>query len=532
VGHESVTLALCAFVDFDSVQGENCLHNLRSAKEIQMKKGESRKSKLSRRDVLRAMGVGAVTTLTPALTRAAENSTDSRKTEVVVVGAGFAGLTAARELVRSGRKVVVLEARDRVGGRVKAGKLAGHAVDVGGMWVGPTQTRVLEMIKEYGLHTRPQFEQGKDISELNGRRVMAEGEETGMDAETQAEYDRVVKELDRLCATVPPDQPWNTPDAEALDSMTLQDWLDSTTHNKIVRAFLEASMRVDFVAEPYQISFLYCLFYLRSGDNFEMLNGYKGAAQAFLVNETMHEVAMRMATEIKANIVLENPVRAISQDGNGVTVSSDKGTWRADYAIVAVPLPLSVRIAYDPPLSPERDALAQHMPMGSVIKYLVAYEKPFWREQGLNGMTWSDLPPSAVICDVSPADGKPGILVGFFEAHNALRWTGKPREERKKVVIERLVEFFGSDAAHPIDYEDQDWPAEVWSRGCYGASMPPGIMTTIGRVIRQPHGRIHWAGTETAARWMGYVDGAIRSGDRAASDVLAAYQKSKSVSVS
>jgi monoamine oxidase len=123
------------------------------------------------------------------------------------------------------------------------------------------------MIKEYGLHTRPQFEQGKDISELNGRRVMAEGEETGMDAETQAEYDRVVKELDRLCATVPPDQPWNTPDAEALDSMTLQDWLDSTTHNKIVRAFLEASMRVDFVAEPHQISFLYCLFYLRSGDN-------------------------------------------------------------------------------------------------------------------------------------------------------------------------------------------------------------------------------------------------------------------------
>lgn len=496
-----------------------------------MSKDEGSKPNLSRRDVLKVIGIGAATTLSPALTRAADNNVKVSKTEVVIVGAGFAGLTAARELVRNRRSVVVLEARDRVGGRVKAGKIAGHPMDVGGMWVGATQTRVLDLIKEYGLHTRPQFEQGKDISELNGERTTAEGEGTGMNADTQAEYDRVVKELDRLCGTVPPDEPWNAPNAESLDKMTLQDWLNSTTHNQTVRAFLEASMRADFVAEPYQISLLYCLFYLRAGDNFEMLNSYKDGAQAFLVNETMHQIAVRMASELKSNIILESPVRTISQDPNGVTVQTDKATWRADYAIVAVPLPLSVRIAYDPPLSPERDMLAQHMPMGSVIKYLVAYEKPFWRDRGLNGMTWSDLPPSAAICDVSPPEGKPGILVGFFEAHNALKWTGRPVGERKKVVIERMVEFFGAEAAHPIDYEDQDWPAELWSRGCYGASMPPGIMTTVGRVIRQPHGRIHWAGTETAARWMGYVDGAIRSGDRAAAEILAAYQPSKSASV-
>jgi monoamine oxidase len=340
-----------------------------------------------------------------------------------------------------------------------------------------------------------------------------------------------VKELDRLCATVLADEPWNTPNADLFDKMTLQEWLDSAIHNKTVRGFFEASMRGIFVADLYQMSFLYCLFYLRSGDNFEMLNNYENGAQAFLVNETMHEVALRMAGELKTNIILSNAVQAISQDANGITVKSDKGIWHADYSIVAVPLPLSVRIAYDPPLSPERDVLAQHMPMGSVIKYLVAYEKPFWREQGLNGMTWSDLPPSAAICDVSPPEGKPGILVGFFEAHNALKWTGRSIEERKKVVIDRLVEFFGAEAAHTIDYEDQDWPAEVWSRGCYGASMPPGIMTTVARVIRQPHGRIHWAGTETATRWMGYIDGAIRSGDRAASEVLTSYQQSKIASL-
>ena len=517
-------------VDLQPIEGENRVHASRPPKDINMSKNESRKPKLSRRDVLKGIGLGTAATLTPAFARADDNSVQIRKTEVVIVGAGFAGLTAARELVRKGRKVVVLEARDRVGGRVKSAKLAGHSVDVGGMWVGPTQTRVLDLIKEYGLHTRPQFEQGKDISEVSGTRTTADGEATGMDAETQAEYDRVVKELDRLSAKVPPEEPWNTPDAESIDKMTVQDWLDSMTHNKIVRGFLDASIRGIFVAEAYQMSLLYFLFYLRSGDNFEMLNNYENGAQALLIDETMHEIAVRMAGELKDSIVFENPVLAISQDANGVIAKSDKGIWRADYAIVAVPLPLSVRIAYEPPLSPERDALAQHMPMGSVIKYLVAYEKPFWREHGLNGMTWSDLPPSSAICDVSPREGKPGILVGFFEAHNAMRWTGRAAEERKKTVIDRMVEFFGPEAAHPIDYEDQDWPSEVWSRGCYGASMPPGIMTSLGRVIRQPHGRIHWAGTETATRWMGYVEGAIRSGDRAASEILAVYERAKSAS--
>jgi monoamine oxidase len=161
--------------------------HLVAAEDINMKKHEGGKSNLSRRDVLRAVGFGAAGTLASTAARGADDSAKTHKTDVVIVGAGFAGLTAARELVRKGRDVTVLEARDRVGGRVKRGTIAGHTVDVGGMWVGPTQTRLLELIKEYGLHTRPQFEQGKDISEVNGTRTTAEGEGTGMDAETQAE---------------------------------------------------------------------------------------------------------------------------------------------------------------------------------------------------------------------------------------------------------------------------------------------------------------------------------------------------------
>jgi monoamine oxidase len=485
------------------------------------------KPKLNRREILKLLGTGAVSSLVslsperelaPAAGRA-------QRADVVVVGAGFAGLAAARALVRKGKKVAVLEARDRVGGRVKAGKLSGHVVDVGGMWVGPTQTRILEIIKEYGLELLPQFEDGRNILESDGKRYVADRETLGFDVETRAEYERVIREVTRLSDQVPLEAPWTMPHAEEFDNMTAQEWFRAETRNKALVDFLEAYTRGIFTADPYQISFLYFLFYMHSGDNFETLDGYENAAQAWTVKGTLHQVAARIAAEMGKDLTLEAPVRAIAQDAAGVLVNSEKGDWRADYAIVAVPLPLSVRIAYRPELPPGRDILAQHMPMGSVIKYWVAYEKPFWRERGLNGMLQSDAPPSQFISgDMTPPEGFPGLLAGFIEAHNAMKWTGRPQEERRKIVVERLVSFLGPEAARPIDYEDQDWPADPWSRGCYGASMAPGIMTTVGKAIRQPHGRIHWAGTETSERWMGYVDGAIRSGDRAAAEVLARFK--------
>jgi monoamine oxidase len=312
------------------------------------------------------------------------------------------------------------------------------------------------------------------------------------------------------------------PRAEEYDRMTADDWFLSQTKSSAILEFLRAYVRGIFTADPYQISFLFFLFYLRSGDNYDTLYGFENAAQAWTVKETMHQVAFRMAAELGNAIVLQAPVRAIRQDDAGVRVISDKGIWQCNFVIMAVPLPLAVRIDYQPALQPQRDILAQHMPMGSVIKYWVAYEKPFWREHGLNGMLQSDAPPSEFISgDFTPSEGRPGLLAGFIEARNAMAWTGRPMEERKKLVVDRLVSFLGPEAAKPIDYEDQDWPADPWSRGCYGPSMAPGIMTTVGKVIREPFGRIHWAGTETSTRWMGYIDGAIRSGDRAAAEVVA-----------
>jgi monoamine oxidase len=473
---------------------------------------------ISRRDVLKVFGVGAVGTLIPS--ELAGQPDPSREVDVVVVGAGFAGLIAARNLLRAGKRVVLLEARDRVGGRVKGGQLAGHPVDLGGMFVGATQTRLLALIHEYGFHATRQFDEGKAIADLNGKRSYLDAGGAGLDAAAQAEYDRIIGELNRLSAQVPLDAPWTMPQAELFDTMTVQQWVDAQTKNRDCIAFLQLSTRTLFTVDPFQMSLLYFLFYLRSGDNFEALIGFdENSAQAFLVKETMHQLAVRVSKETEKALVLEAPVTEISQDEKGVTVKSAKGDWRASYAIVAVPLPLSVRISYRPALPPERDILAQRMPMGSVIKCLLAYEKPFWRTHGLNGVTWSDGPPTAGFFDISPTDGGIGVLGAFIEAHNAIHWTGAPMQERKKLMVDRAVSFFGPEAGNPIDYEDQDWPSEIWSRGCYGASMGPGVMTTVAKTIRQPCGRIHWAGTETSPRWMGYIDGAICSGERAAGEV-------------
>jgi monoamine oxidase len=476
----------------------------------------------SRRNLLRLLGVGVAGTLIPDVAQAAPGLPQPRRVDAIIVGAGMAGLAAARTLRRSGKKVVVLEARDRVGGRVKAGKLAGHTIDLGGMWVGPSQTRLLDLLGEYHITTMRQYLTGKGIVDLAGRRVTPDGEEFGFDAETQADYDRMLAKLNALVERVPPNSPWAAPNADELDDITLEQWLRENVHNETLLRMMNAEVRGTLTAEPWQVSLLYFLFYCRSGNSFEELAKYDKGAQMYIVPGSMYQVSAAMGKELGDSLVLEAPVTSISHDSAEVTVVSDKGTWQGAHAIVALPLPLSSRIRYQPPLPPEREALTEQMPMGSVIKYWVAYEKPFWREHGMNGLLFTDAPPSSFMSEASPPEGKPGFLVGFIDGRRALQWSGRPMEERKKIAVDLIVKYFGPEGAKPIDYIDQDWPADPWSRGCYGPSMGPGVLTTLGPALRASFGRVHWAGTETSPIWTGYIEGAIRSGERAAAEILAA----------
>ena len=228
--------------------------------------------------------------------------------------------------------------------------------------------------------------------------------------------------------------------AREWDTMSAEDWFVKNTANPEVLGTLRGLTRGILTADAYQVSFLYFLFYMRSGDSFASQAGFgQGTTQAWTVRETMHGVAVKMAEAFstgasgggQGTIVFESPVSAISQTDAGVVVESEKGKWEAEYAIVCLPPPLALRIRYEPILPPEREILLQHMPMGSVIKYWVAYEKPFWRARGYSGLITSDELPSNLICaDSSLSEAGPGFLVGFMEARGGVLWSGKGKEAR------------------------------------------------------------------------------------------------------
>jgi monoamine oxidase len=477
----------------------------------------------SRRSALKLLGLGAAGSLLGGAARGAKlvRSGGTRSVDVVVVGAGFAGLTAARALVAAGRKVVILDARDRVGGRVKAGRVAGQTVDLGGQWVGPTQTHLLALLREYGIATMPTYLTGRSLVELNGRRLTGKGENVSLGREGDAALAAVMARVRTLVAQVPLDDPWNAPKAREWDRVTMREWIHSQTRNRDARSMMRLMVEGLYTVDPEQVSLLFFLSYIRSAGSLEEMWATENGAQAFHVPGSMHQLAGRMGAQLLDHLVLEAPASAIAQDASGVTVTTPAGQFRAARAIVTVPLPLTARILYEPALPSRRDALAQRSPMGSVIKYWVAYREPFWRRHGWNGGVTSDQPPTDGFYDASPPDASVGLLVGFIEAGPALALSGRPMEERRKLIVARVADLLGPEGADATDYVDGDWPAEPWTRGCFGANMGIGVLTALGPALLEPFGRVHWAGTETSPVWSGYIEGAIRSGERAAAEVNA-----------
>lgn len=443
-----------------------------------------------------------------------------RKSDVIVVGAGLAGLKAASELEAQGRSVIVLEARDRVGGRLKPGMIAGEVIDRGGQWVGPGQDRLLAEAARFGIKTYPQYDKGAQILWYQGKRASYTGDVPKLPLLALLELDRVVKRWNRDMTTLPELSPWLAEKARDWDSQTLESWIRRNIYTSGAQTFARIVTRAVFCAEPSQMSYLFFLEYLRSGHGVEHLIGVEGGAQQDKFRGGAHSIAVKLADSLKSPPVLDAPVRAIAQNETGVTLRTDKGEFEARHVVMAVPPTLAARIHYDAPLPAKRDGLFQRLPMGSVIKVHIAYDTPFWRHAGMSGQAASDKHAFNVVFDQSPDDEHVGILVGFIDGDHAVEMSALGDNARRQHVISALIDYFGPQAATPIDYVDQDWTAEEWSRGCYVAHMAPGVMTTFGDVIREPVGRLHWAGTETATEWAGYMDGALQSGSRAAHEIL------------
>lgn len=440
--------------------------------------------------------------------------------DVLVVGAGVAGLTAARRLVEAGQDVVVLEARDRVGGRTLNDTIAGVTVEVGGQWVGPGQDRVNALIDELGLETFPTYDRGDAVVELpDGRIKRYAGETPPLSPLALADLFQAQRALDKLVDTVDLRAPWRTPDAEALDAVSFASWLDRRVHHGQARMFYEIVSQAVFATEPETMSLLHWLAYIGAGSGLERVLAVTGGAQQDRVVGGTSRISERLAEDLGDAVVLSAPVRRITVDG-GVTVESDAGTWTAPHVIVAVPPNLAGRIDYQPALPARRDQLTQQAPHGQVIKVMVAYDTPWWRDEGLSGQAASGEGPVGVTFDNSVPGTDPGILVGFFEGRHGLDWSDRTPTARRQAFVDCLVRWFGPKAASPVDYVERDWTAEAWTRGCYGAHFPTGAWTRFGPALREPVGPIHWAGTETATVSTGYLDGAVESAERAVAEVL------------
>lgn len=447
--------------------------------------------------------------------------------DVVVVGAGLAGLAAARDLLRAGRTVTVVEARPRVGGRVVNHAFAdGLEVEIGGQWVGPTQDRVLALAADVGAETFPTYDTGELLTIRGGKVVRHRSPTFGLPAAAVAEIAVSQPLLGRLAARVDLDEPWRTRRAAALDGQTFETWIRRHHRTAAARGFWRLAVEAVFACEPRDLSLLHVAFYLRSGGSLERLLGTRRGAQQDRVVGGSVVLAERLAAlvvEQGAELRLAAPVRAVAQGDDGVTVHHDGGSVRARRAVVAVPPTLAGRIAWSPSLPPRRDQLLQKMPMGSVTKVLVRYDRPFWRDDGLCGQAASIDDPVTITFDNSPpGDDGPGVLVAFLEGEHARRAADLDAEARQALVVGCLARWFGPRAEAVGDYAELDWAAEEWTRGCYGAHLAPGVWTSFGDLLREPWGRVHWAGTETAAVWSGYMDGAVRSGEHAATEILAA----------
>jgi monoamine oxidase len=487
--------------------------------------------RLTRRQILQAGAAGVAAGALPTTALAASRR-KVKRADVVVVGAGFSGLAAARALVAKGHSVLVLEARDRVGGRTQNASIAGGKAiaEIGGEFVGPTQDRILALAKATGVATFPVYNTGSNVFLARGARATYDaGIGIPNDPEVQAGLGALL-EIDAIGKAVGVAAPWKHGKAKQYDGQTLARFLAGKSLSPTALSILDAVCEAIWGADPGELSLLYVAQYVAAAGNastpgsFVKLIATGGGAQERRLVGGSVVIAEKVAAKLgSSRVILGAPVEKIKEHDGAVTVTTRGGpTVVAKRAIVAVPPVLAARIAYAPGLPASKKAILKAMVPGSLTKVEAVYDTPFWREAGLSGQGVSDTGLARVPYDNSPPDGSVGVFFSFIGGKRHGEWAALSPAERRARVLEDFVRFTGDERARtPSEFLEKDWTTEAWTRGCPVGHFAPGVLSKHGAQLRAAHGRVHFAGTETSDYWLGYMDGAVRAGERAAREAHA-----------
>ncbi|KAG8450492.1 hypothetical protein GDO86_002957 [Hymenochirus boettgeri] len=446
--------------------------------------------------------------------------------DVIVIGGGISGLSAAKLLFESGINVLVLEARDRVGGRTQTVRNKEvKYVDLGGSYVGPTQNHLLRMAKDLDLETYKVNVNGFVIQNTKGKSYKFQGAfPPAYNPLVYLDYNNFMRTMDQWAEQIPEDAPWKAPHALEWDKLSMMQFINKVCWTTSGRRF--ATLFVNFIVatETHQVSALWFLWYVKlCGGSTRVFATDNGGQERKFVGGS-GQISERIMEQLQGRVKLQSPVVRIDQSGHNVIVESlNHEIYEAEYIISAIPPLLTTKIHFKPELPGIRNQLIQRLPVGSVIKCIVYYKEAFWRKMGFCGcmiMEDEDAPVGFTFDDSKP-DGSVPAIVGFVFSRKATFMTNLTTEERKRRICEYYAKMMGTEEAlHPVHYEEKDWCKEQYSGGCYTAYFPPGIMTQYGSVIRKPVGKIFFAGTETATTWSGYMEGAVQAGERAAREIM------------
>ena len=439
--------------------------------------------------------------------------------DVIIVGAGLSGMIAARKVLEAGLTPLILEADERVGGRILTQEaIPGVPVELGAQWIGDTHQRMFRLAAELGVQTYPQYDEGETSYDLAGSGVLRENEFHARFAAELKELELVLRHLDLLAADVPVDAPWQAPRALEWDAVTAGAWYDAQGLSPVARTLLEICT-VGILAVPTaEVSFLHLLFTIQTcGVTSELFAESEGGAQTTRFIGGTSEIPRRLAALVGDRIVLDVPVQLIEHTADSAIVHCRGGlVARGRRVIVAISPTLAGRIMYEPPLPGIRDQLTQRLPNGSAMKAFFIYDEPFWRADGFNGQLISDVGPARMSNDTCIPGDDHGVILLFLEGDQARTFGRLPEAQRREALTAELVRHYGGAAAEPVFYVDGEWSERQWTRGCYNANHGPHVWTTYGPALSTPIGVIHWASTDTATHWSAYMEGAVDAGERAA----------------